>query len=164
MALTATALRPVAVASCHRPAARCHAPGRSAVPVLPRRAAPGRLRISARRPALLVRAGGRDEVQGKLEGVVKRANGVVDGIVDLVPESVPRGTARIAVIGGGVLLVFTILQKIISTVITVAVLVAAGWFFLNVNSGERSALGEDIDAGDADDPVKKARSIMDKYK
>eukprot|EP00873_Tetraselmis_striata_P021868 jgi/Tetstr1/442132/TSEL_030286.t1 len=88
---------------------------------LSRAAAPRRARpVPDQRPQAGAAGAGRrrDEVQGKLEGVVKRANGVVDGIVDLVPESVPRGTARIAVIGGGVLLVFTILQKIISTVIT----------------------------------------------
>jgi len=116
------------------------------------------------RTSVALNADNRGDVEKKFDGVLKTANGMVDGVVDLVPESVSRGTARIAVIGGGLLLAFTLLQKIVSTVFTLAILAAAAYYFVNMSGGEASPRGEDIDAGDADDPVNKARKIMDKYK
>jgi hypothetical protein len=48
-------------------------------------------------------------------GAIKTANGLVDKATDLVPESVPRGTAKAGVAIAGVMFVFWLLQKASAT-------------------------------------------------
>ena len=55
--------------------------------------------------------------------------------------------------------------QVLSTVITVALLVGGAWLWISASSKEEPRSRSDGDLGDDDeDPVAKARRIMDKYK
>mmetsp|Transcript_4621 Transcript_4621/g.12868 ORF Transcript_4621/g.12868 Transcript_4621/m.12868 type:complete len:162 (-) Transcript_4621:221-706(-) len=147
--------------ACGLPAGR-HSPTSSRVLSPLRMTLPGSTTTSRSLRSVGVRANDRDEIGKKVNQVMETANNAVDGVTDLIPESVPRSTAKLGVIGVGFLLTFWVFQKVLSTVITLAVLGAAGYFFYN-SSGMGSGSGEDIDV-DGSDPLKDAKKIMDKYK
>mmetsp|Transcript_20029 Transcript_20029/g.47731 ORF Transcript_20029/g.47731 Transcript_20029/m.47731 type:complete len:176 (-) Transcript_20029:51-578(-) len=112
---------------------------------------------------LVLRATGNDFDKNK-DGFVKTANSVVDTVVEFVPSSVPRPAAKAAVVVVGFLFAFSLLQKLLSTVITLGVLAAAGYFFYTSSGiGGSGSAGEDIDASE-DESLDEARRIMDKYK
>lgn len=111
-----------------------------------------------------------------LDSALATGKGLVESAASLVPESVPRPVAKggVAVVGG--LLAFTLLQKLVSTVLTVALLGGAAWWYFQSSSSGGGG-GSSGDAGSSsgggggrrdddalDDPLAEARRIMDKYK
>eukprot|EP00198_Chlamydomonas_reinhardtii_P002616 XP_001691952.1 SNF2 superfamily protein [Chlamydomonas reinhardtii] len=131
------------------------------------------------RAALRVRAA-KDDKDDMVSGVFKTASGLVDKAADLVPDSVPRSTAKAGVTVAGVMFTFWVLNKVISGVVTLAVLAGIGYYFLTQQgkddddaidvtpkAGGGKAGGGKAGGGkgsDLDDPLAEARKIMDKYK
>lgn len=121
-----------------------------------------------RRAAVQVHAKEKTTGNAALDNALDVGKGLVDSAANLVPESVPRPVAKtgVAVVGG--LIAFTILQKLISTVLTIALLGGAAWFYFQYSgsdngSSSKSSGKQDSDV-DLDDPLAEARRIMDKYK
>lgn len=104
---------------------------------------------------------------------LKVGGGLVDAASDLVPSSVPRPVAKAGVALAGAGVAFWVLQKVVSTVITLAVVGVGVYFYLG--RGASSDGGKDDDAAgsrrggnggngdDMDDPLAEARRIMSKY-
>lgn len=109
-----------------------------------------------------------EKKESGLQGVVDLGRSTVDTVASWVPESVPRPVAKggVAVVGG--LVIWTILTKIVSTVVTLVVLGAAGYFFFLKSSSSSSSSSSKEPGGDSavslDDPVEEAKRIMGKYK
>jgi TATA-binding protein-associated factor len=94
-----------------------------------------------------------------------------------VPASVPRPAAKAGVALAGAVAAFWVLQKVVSTVITLAVVGAGLYFYLGRGSADgggkegeagprrRGGSGDGGDGGDddMDDPLAEARRIMSKY-
>eukprot|EP00879_Flechtneria_rotunda_P015376 GHRR01016075.1.p1 GENE.GHRR01016075.1~~GHRR01016075.1.p1 ORF type:complete len:163 (+),score=48.14 GHRR01016075.1:268-756(+) len=99
---------------------------------------------------------------------IQTGKGFVESAANLVPESVPRPVAKGGVAVAGVILAFWVLQKLVSTVLTIALLGGAAWFYFQYGGGNGSAgaAGSSSKGSDAslDDPLAEARRIMDKYK
>lgn len=116
----------------------------------------------------MARAGNGDDegkVDDTIKGIVSAATGLVDGAANLVPESVPRPAAKTGVAVAGVLITFWLLQKVISGVITLALLGGVGYYFLTKSgnaAAEKRASSREVD--DMDDPLSEAKKIMEKYK
>ncbi|KAG2451243.1 hypothetical protein HYH02_003850 [Chlamydomonas schloesseri] len=121
--------------------------------------------------ALRVRAAKEDK-DDMVAGAFKAASGFVDKAADLVPESVPRATAKAGVTVAGVMFVFWVLNKVISGVVTLAIFAGLGYYFLTQQGGKDDdavdvtpkAPGGKGKGSDLDDPLAEARKIMDKYK
>ena len=64
-----------------------------------------------------------------LEGVLSVGKGFVDSAADLVPDSVPRPVARGGVAVAGAVVAFWLLQKVVSTLLTVALLGGAAFLY-----------------------------------
>ncbi|KAG2435784.1 hypothetical protein HXX76_006980 [Chlamydomonas incerta] len=126
---------------------------------------------TARRAALRVRAAKEDK-DDMVSGAFKTASGLVDKAADLVPESVPRSTAKAGVTVASVMFVFWVLNKVISGVVTLAVVAGVGYYFLTQQGKDDDAIDVTPKSGgkggakgsDLDDPLAEARKIMDKYK
>eukprot|EP00775_Hariotina_reticulata_P002018 gene2018-biopygen3522 len=133
-----------------------------------------------------------------LDSAIQTGVGLVESAANLVPESVPRPIAKGGVAVAGALLAFWALQKarhcttletglhsaccialhvyflaqLVSTVLTIALLGGAAWFYFQYagsskgtssSSSSSSSRSGDPQA-DLDDPLAEARRIMDKYK
>lgn len=102
---------------------------------------------------------------------MKVGGGIVDAAADLVPESVPRPVAKAGVALAGAGVAFWLLQKVVSTVITLAVIGAGLYFYLGrggasdegAGSSSRRSGGGNNNDDDDDDPLAEARRIMSKY-
>lgn len=114
---------------------------------------------SQRRPVQRIQA--KSEAEDKLRDVIQKGNGILDTVVDFVPESVPRPTAKILAGILGLAVTWWLVQKILSTVVFFAILGIGGFLFLQSQS---SGNFSDRDDDDDDDAMSRARKIMDKYK
>jgi len=111
---------------------------------------------------------------------LKVGGGLVEAAADFVPASVPRPAAKAGVALVGVALAFWLLQKVVSTVLTLALLGGGLYLYLSRaggGEGEGESKGAssrrqggggkgDSDGGDDDaddDPLAEARRIMSKY-
>eukprot|EP00879_Flechtneria_rotunda_P001202 GHRR01001349.1.p1 GENE.GHRR01001349.1~~GHRR01001349.1.p1 ORF type:complete len:154 (+),score=41.52 GHRR01001349.1:415-876(+) len=123
--------------------------------------------LTHRRP---VRAQAKQRTTGNeaIDNAIQTGKGFVESAANLVPESVPRPVAKGGVAVAGVILAFWVLQKLVSTVLTIALLGGAAWFYFQYGGGNGSAgaAGSSSKGSDAslDDPLAEARRIMDKYK
>ena len=124
-----------------------------------------------RRVGLVVRASGGDDK----ESLLGRANSLVDGFASVLPEAVPASLRRpvaIAVSGGGALLLF---KAFLSTAVSLGLAAFAAFALWTWSTGGKGGGGDDDDEGrgsgskggedeDEEDPLVRARRIMDKYK
>ncbi|KAF6262436.1 hypothetical protein COO60DRAFT_626864 [Scenedesmus sp. NREL 46B-D3] len=124
-----------------------------------------------RRSALVVQAKDRTTGNAALDNVISAGQGFVESAADLVPANVPRTVAKGGVAVATGLVAFWILQKLVSTVLTIALLGGAAWFYFQYSggSGDSGSSGggggsKRADDSDLDDPLSEARRIMDKYK
>jgi TATA-binding protein-associated factor len=106
----------------------------------------------------------------KQTDALKVGGGLVDAAADMVPPSVPRPVAKAGVALAGAGVAFWLLQKVVSTVITLAVIGGGLYFYLarsGGDGGERSSSSSSKGGGggddDDDDPLAEARRIMSKY-
>eukprot|EP00882_Tetradesmus_deserticola_P012208 GHRQ01012935.1.p1 GENE.GHRQ01012935.1~~GHRQ01012935.1.p1 ORF type:complete len:140 (+),score=37.88 GHRQ01012935.1:398-817(+) len=108
-----------------------------------------------------------------LVDVIGAGQGFVESAADLVPANVPRPLAKGGVAVATGLVAFWVLQKLVFTVLTIALLGGAAWFYFQYSGGSGSSGGGSsgggsssrrADDGDFDDPLSEARRIMDKYK
>eukprot|EP00877_Chromochloris_zofingiensis_P002880 jgi/Chrzof1/12593/Cz07g00090.t1 len=120
---------------------------------------------------VLVQAKNRSTGNDQLDGVIEMGKGLVESAADLVPQSVPRPVAKGGVALGGALVAFWILQKVVSTALTIALLGGAAWLYFKSSSASDSSSssrsGSSSGRGvndDPSDPLSEARRIMDKYK
>ncbi|EIE25230.1 hypothetical protein COCSUDRAFT_52800 [Coccomyxa subellipsoidea C-169] len=99
-----------------------------------------------------------DKIREKLDGALRSGNKLADSAADLLPESVPRGAAKIGVVGVGGLVAFWLLQKVLSTFVFLGVLGGGAYLWLKLSSND------DSDGGDSGDALTDAKRIMDKYR
>lgn len=107
-----------------------------------------------------------------IDNALEVGGNLVESAASLVPDSVPRGVAKGGVAVAGVLVAFWVLQKLVSTVLTVALLGGAAWFYFQYggssgssdDSSKRSSGSSGSKDVDLNDPLAEARRIMDKYK
>ncbi|GBF96177.1 hypothetical protein Rsub_08925 [Raphidocelis subcapitata] len=137
-------------------------------------AAAARPRAPARRARAVAQAGKDDRTTGNsaLDTALTVGRGFVDSASALVPESVPRPLAKGGVAALGVLLAFWLLQKVLSTLLTVALL--GGAAFLYFRSTSSGGGGDDNGGGgggggrgakdDPTDPLADAKRIMQKWR
>uniref|UniRef100_A0A383W2U3 Uncharacterized protein n=1 Tax=Tetradesmus obliquus TaxID=3088 RepID=A0A383W2U3_TETOB len=127
------------------------------------------------RSALIVQAKDRTTGNAALDTVISAGQGFVESASNMVPENVPRPVAKTGVAVATGLVAFWVLQKLVSTVLTIALLGGAAWFYFQYagGSGDGGSSGSGGGAsssskravdGDLDDPLSEARRIMDKYK
>jgi hypothetical protein len=101
--------------------------------------------------------------------------GLVEAAADFVPPSVPRPVAKAGVALAGAGVAFWLLQKVVSTVLTLVLLGGGLYFYLSrAGGGEEQGASERRAGGggggrggggddDDDDPLAEARRIMSKY-
>eukprot|EP00882_Tetradesmus_deserticola_P002756 GHRQ01002929.1.p1 GENE.GHRQ01002929.1~~GHRQ01002929.1.p1 ORF type:complete len:160 (+),score=51.38 GHRQ01002929.1:327-806(+) len=125
------------------------------------------------RSAVIVQAKDRTTGNAALDNVIGAGQGFVESAADLVPANVPRPLAKGGVAVATGLVAFWVLQKLVFTVLTIALLGGAAWFYFQYSGGSGSSGGGSsgggsssrrADDGDFDDPLSEARRIMDKYK
>lgn len=127
---------------------------------------------SRQRHAHVVYAKERTTGNETLDNALGVARSVVETASDLVPESVPRPVAKGGVAVAGGIIAFWLLQKVVSTVLTLVLLGGAAYLYFrssssDSDSGGSSGGGSSSSGGrgdDLDDPLTDARRIMDKYK
>ncbi|KAK9820120.1 hypothetical protein WJX72_006336 [[Myrmecia] bisecta] len=103
----------------------------------------------------------------QLERVIKLGNSYAETASSLIPDSVPRPLAKAGVLGLTGVVSLWLLNKVVSTALTVAVLAGAVFLWYKVSSGGDSDEGGSSSNGaydDSDDPLSSAKRIMDKYK
>mmetsp|Transcript_19913 Transcript_19913/g.55497 ORF Transcript_19913/g.55497 Transcript_19913/m.55497 type:complete len:128 (+) Transcript_19913:246-629(+) len=98
-------------------------------------------------------------------------DGAVETVAGFVPSSVPRGIAKGGVYALGGLLVFGLIQKVLSGLLTLALLGTLGYLYLSLSGGDdddegggRKRQQSGSEADDDGSPLSDARRIMDKYK
>jgi len=103
-----------------------------------------------------------------LDTAIDVGKGLVESAANLVPESVPRPMAKGGVALAGGIIAFWLLQKVLSTFITLALLGGAAYLYFRSSSSNDSSGGSGGGSkgrgDDLDDPLADARRIMDKYK
>ena len=161
-------LRPQRLSAASSLHCRLHSANAALQPALSRSSSARGLR---RRVGLVVRASGGDDK----ESLLGRANSLVDGFASVLPEAVPAALRRpvaIAVSGGGALLLF---KAFLSTAVSLGLAAFAAFALWTWSTGGKGGGGDDDDEGrgsgskggedeDEEDPLVRARRIMDKYK
>ncbi|BDA41475.1 hypothetical protein COCOBI_02-2560 [Coccomyxa sp. Obi] len=100
-----------------------------------------------------------DKVRETLDGALRNGNKLADTAADLLPASVPRGAAKVGVIGVGGLLTFWLLQKVLSTFLFLGLLGGAAFLWLKLSNKDGGG-----DGGGDGDALADAKRIMDKYR
>ncbi|CAL8461797.1 g1328 [Coccomyxa elongata] len=100
-----------------------------------------------------------DKVRETLDGFLRNGNKLADTAADLLPASVPRGAAKVGVIGVGGLLAFWLLQKVLSTFLFLGLLGGAAFLWLKLSNKDGGG-----DGGGDGDALADAKRIMDKYR
>jgi len=102
------------------------------------------------------------EGNSQLPALLGVANGITNSLASVVPATVPRPVAKLAVLGIGSIITLWVFGKVVSTLFTFALVAGAAYVFLKSKSGSSSGTNQDTDGGD--DSLASARRIMDKYK
>ncbi|KAK9864047.1 hypothetical protein WJX84_007651 [Apatococcus fuscideae] len=123
-----------------------------------------------RKPRHITTAEAKNDINKQLSGLARTGNRAVDSAASFLPATVPKPFGKAGIYGVVGIVGFWLLNKVISTVVTFALLGAAA--VIAFRAAERST-SSDRDAGsgsskssseDPDDPLAAARRIMDKYK
>ncbi|GMH39469.1 hypothetical protein BSKO_07367 [Bryopsis sp. KO-2023] len=118
---------------------------------------------SKRQGRSTVRVQAKSKAEEALQDVLQKGNGVLDTVVDFVPDNVPRPTAKIIAGIVGLTLTWWLIQKVLSTVVFFGVLGIAGFLFFQSQGGGGKG-STPLPDDDVDDPMATAKNIMDKYK
>lgn len=110
-------------------------------------------------PNYVVHAKGKSFIQGAVDTGSK----LVDQVTEFVPDSVPRPVARTGVAVGGGLIAFWLLQKVVTTALTFALIGGALFLYFKNNKDDDSDNSKG-GGSDLDDPLAEAQRIMKKYK
>ena len=128
----------------------------------------GPTRAQAPRRATRTRAREDEDESGPLATAARAADSAADALAGFLPDSIPRGAAKVGilVVGGAVLL--SVVGKVISTVAFVGALGAGGWLLLQSQNSDPGSGGNKKGSGggggSASDALAEARRLMKKYK
>ncbi|KAK9845046.1 hypothetical protein WJX74_010015 [Apatococcus lobatus] len=128
-------------------------------------------REAPRRCLHVTSAKAEDNVNKQLTGLAKTGNKAVDSAASFLPATIPRPLGKAGIVGVVGLVGFWLLNKVISTVVTFALLGAAAVIAFraaerntSTDSGSGSSSSSKGGSDDPNDPLAAARRIMDKYK
>ncbi|XP_078427635.1 uncharacterized protein LOC144700110 [Wolffia australiana] len=95
----------------------------------------------------------------------KVARDGVEGGAKLIPESVPRPVARVAVAAAAAAVALFLLKSLVSTVLFVAAMMGLIYFgYMAFNAKDEGTSDGNVEGKGDDETLEEARRIMEKYK